>query len=86
MVLFLIFFKTEQLNENQKQSKDSVSRTLKKLQDLEVSTRKQGSISVCAYLILLCDRIRKRYFKNVRNHLWFTCQQLEDVLCLFDSQ
>lgn len=34
--LFLFFFKTEQLKENQKQSKEKVGCTVKKIQDLEV--------------------------------------------------
>lgn len=37
--LFLSFFKTEQLKENQKQSKEKVSCTVKRIQDLEVSTK-----------------------------------------------
>ena len=34
-------FKTEQLKENEKQSKETVSCTVKKMQDLEVSTKKE---------------------------------------------
>lgn len=71
--IFFFFLKTEQLKENQKQSKETVSCTIKRLQDLEVSTS-ELRICFCFYVFahpVLSVFILKWVFKNEEVHLLF---------------
>lgn len=43
---FFFFFQTDQMKENQKQSKEKVTCTMKRIQDLEVNTKVFFDITV----------------------------------------
>lgn len=55
VVIMFFYFKTEKLKENQKQSKESVSSTIKRIQDLEVSSKLEVESTCCVFTVFfLC--------------------------------